>query len=245
MLEIEVDCSQFQRIYVQGCPATRPGPADSSACPDCTPARVGCVCRQHLLAVDHSHPYTFAKKGGGPTRNCSMQLVCTVVSTQESEELQLVAGEKGWGGTCFGGCLGQRWNWLSERWSSTSGVSTSLRADPVISCCGSLKVMPQVATQCSADRNRPGHRQTSTPHPLLYRSTGREHRGHLPRRLPFSVGALQDLLHCWPKCMARGDRRIQQGRLVCIWNPGQGQPKLSVCHNKACQASTQGLPLVA
>ncbi|MGH0141236.1 UNVERIFIED_CONTAM: hypothetical protein FKN15_073121 [Acipenser sinensis] len=45
MLENEVNRLQFQRIYVQGYPATRPGPADSSACLDRTPTRVGCACR--------------------------------------------------------------------------------------------------------------------------------------------------------------------------------------------------------
>ncbi|MGH0142919.1 UNVERIFIED_CONTAM: hypothetical protein FKN15_018098 [Acipenser sinensis] len=51
MLESEVNCLQFQRIYVQGCPVTRPGPADFSA---------------YLTVVDHSHPYTLAQVGGLP-----------------------------------------------------------------------------------------------------------------------------------------------------------------------------------
>ncbi|MGH0150243.1 UNVERIFIED_CONTAM: hypothetical protein FKN15_048829 [Acipenser sinensis] len=60
MLDSEVNRSQFQHIYMQGCP----GPRDSSACPDRTPNRVGCVCRHHLTVVDHSHSYTFAQVKG-------------------------------------------------------------------------------------------------------------------------------------------------------------------------------------
>ncbi|MGH0163373.1 UNVERIFIED_CONTAM: hypothetical protein FKN15_057103 [Acipenser sinensis] len=118
-----------------------------------------------------------------------------------------------------------------------SGVPLPLRAAPGVSCCGNLQMMPQVATQCSGDRNGPGYRShcwMPALHPVPYRCRGREQRSHLSRHLPLPVGVLRYLLYRWSK-----EQRCSSAAFQGTWR------KLEACSTSALTKLDGGVTSVS